>query len=97
MFIFILFCMMVTTHSYPFCPNCIHYTETANTPNCDLFKTHPLFTNRIDVDSIGKEICSEKGKYFISGGKKGTANMTLYEQKTKLFQDGRTHKYKKYT
>ena len=96
MFIFILFCMMVaTTPSYPFCPNCIHYTKTVNTPNCDLFKTHPLFNNRIDVDSIGKEICSEKGKYFISGGKKGTANMTLYEQKTTLFQGGRKNKNKK--
>ena len=88
MFIFILFCITV---SYPFCPNCIHYTKTVNTPNCNLFKAHPLFNNRLDVDSIDKE----KGKYFISGGKKGTANMTLYEQKTKLFQDGRTHKYKK--
>ena len=88
MFICILFCMMVP---YPFCPNCIHYTKTVNTPNCNLFKTYPLFNNRIDVDSIG----SEKGKYFISGGKKGTTNMTLYEQKPKLFQDGRTHKYKK--
>jgi hypothetical protein len=88
MFICILFCMMV---SYPFFPNCIHYTKTVNTPNCDLCKTPPLFNNRIDVDSIGKE----KGKYFISGGKKGTDNMTLYEQNTKLFQHGRTHKYKK--
>ena len=91
MFICILFFMMVATVSYPFCPNCIHYTKTVNTPNCYLSKTHPLFNNRIVVDSI----CSEKGKYFISGGKKGTDNMTLYEQKTKLFQDGKTHKYKK--
>jgi len=90
MFICILFCMMVATVSYPFCPNCIHYTKTVNTPNCDLFKTIPLFNNRIDVDSIGKE----KGKYFISGGKKGTDNMTLYEQKTTLFQYGRTNKNK---
>ena len=78
--------------SYPFCPNCIHYTKTINTPNCNLFKTHPLFNNRIDVDLIGN---SEKGKYFISGGKKGTTNMTLYEQNTKLFQGGRTNKNKK--
>lgn len=95
MFIFILFSMMVATASYSFCPNCIHYTKTVNTPKCDLFKTHPLFNNRIDVDSISKEVCSEKGKYFISGGKKGTANMTLYEQNTKLFQGGRTNKHKK--
>jgi hypothetical protein len=33
-----------------------------------------------------------KGKYFISGGKKESANMTLYEQKTKLFQGGGTNK-----
>jgi hypothetical protein len=88
MFIFILFGMMV---SYPFCPNCIHYTKTVNTPNCYLSKTHPLFNNIIDVDSIGKE----KGKYFISGGKKGSTNMTLYEQNPKLFQGGRTNKNKK--
>ena len=87
--------MVATTPSYPFCPNCIHYTKTVNTPNCDLFRTHPLFKDRIDVDSIGKEICSEKGKYFISGGKKGTTNMTLYEQNTKIFQGGRTYKNKK--
>lgn len=98
MFIFILFGMMwatATTSSYSFCPNCIHYTKTINTPNCNLFKIHPLFKDRIDVDSIGKEICSEKGKYFISGGKKGTTNMTLYEQNTKLFQGGRKYKNKK--
>ena len=98
MFIFILFGMMwatATTSSYSFCPNCIHYTKTINTPNCNLFKIHPLFKDRIDVDSIGKEICSEKGKYFISGGKKGSTNMTLYEQNTKLFQGGRTYKNKK--
>ena len=81
-----------TTPSYPFCPNCIHYTKTINTPNCNLFGTHPLFIDRIDVDSIGK---NEKGKYFISGGKKGTTNMTLYEQNPKLFQGGRTYKNKK--
>jgi len=92
MFIFILFSMMVATASYSFCPNCIHYTKTVNTSNCDLFRTHPLFKDRIDVDSIGKEICSVKGKYFISGGKKESANMTLYEQKTKLFQGGGTNK-----
>jgi len=95
MFIFILFGMMVataTTPSYPFCPNCIHYTKTINTPNCKLFRTHPLFIDRIDVDSICK---SEEGKYFISGGKKGTTNMTLYEQNTKIFQGGRTYKNKK--
>ena len=91
MFIFILFGMIVATVSYPFCPNCIHYTKTVNTPNCYLFKTHPLFNNIIDVDSIGKE----KGKYFISGGKKGSTNMTLYEQNPKLFQVGRTNKNKK--
>jgi hypothetical protein len=95
MFIFILFGMMGATASYPFCPNCIHYTKTINAPNCNLFMTHPLFKDRIDVDLIGKEICSEKGKYFISGGKKGTTNMTLYEQNTKLFQGGRTYKNKK--
>jgi hypothetical protein len=95
MFIFILLCMVATTPSYPFCPNCIHYTKTVNAPNCNLFRTHPLFKDRIDVDSIGKEICSEKGKYFISGGKKGTTNMTLYEQKTTLFQGGRKNKNKK--
>jgi hypothetical protein len=89
-----LFGIMMVTASYPFCPDCIHYTKTVNTPNCNLFRTHPLFKDRIDVDSIGKEICSEKGKYFISVGKKGTTNMTLYEDKTKLFQDGRTTKNK---
>jgi len=91
MFIYILFGIVGATATYPFCPNFIHYTKTTNTPNCNLFKTHPLFKDRIDVDSIGKEICSEKGKYFISGGKKGTTNMTIYEQNTKLFQNSRTN------
>ena len=76
--------MTTSTNSYSFCSSCIHFTQTGSVssrhPNCNLFKKHPLFKDRQDVDFIGKEICSDKGKYFISGG-----NMTLYEQNTKLF------------
>jgi hypothetical protein len=58
------------SRSYPFCPKCVHYyiTTTTNTPstkpNCSLFKNHPLFKDRPDVDFIGKEICTTDGKYF---------------------------------
>ncbi len=83
--------MTTSTNSYSFCSSCIHFTQTGSVPsrhpNCNLFKEHPLFKDRPDVDFIGKEICSDKGKYFISG-----VNMTLYEQNTKLFP---TLKYKK--
>jgi hypothetical protein len=40
-----------------------------------------------DVDFLGKEICGEKGKYFISGTKLDKdGEMTIYEQNTQLFQ-----------
>ena len=53
-------------HSYSFCPNCVHFTtEIHKNPQCNLFKSHPLFKDRLDVDFIGKEICTIKGKYFI--------------------------------
>ena len=65
-------CLMlfVQVHSYPFCPKCVHYytTTTSTTPStkpkCSLFKNHPLFKDRPDVDFIGKEICTTDGKYF---------------------------------
>ena len=76
--------MTTSTNSYSFCSKCIHFTQSDSVssiqPNCNLFKKHPLFVDRHDVDFIGKEICSDKGKYFISGG-----NMTVYEQNTALF------------
>jgi hypothetical protein len=90
MFIFILLLsLFLKTNSYPFCPNCIHFTKTGSTktPNCDLFKTHPLYKDMQDVDFLGKEICGEKGKYFISGTKLDKdGEMTIYEQNTQLFQ-----------
>ena len=53
-------------HSYTFCPNCVHFTKEVQTiHNCNLFKSHLLFKDRLDVDFIGKEICTIKGKYFI--------------------------------
>ena len=55
-------------HPYSFCPNCVHFTteiQIQTNPQCNLFKSHPLFKDRIDVDFIGKEICTIKGKYFI--------------------------------
>ena len=83
--------MATSTNSYSFCSKCIHFTQSdtvsSKHPNCNLFKTHPLFKEWQDVDFIGKEICGDKGKYFISG-----KNMTLYEQNTSLFP---TLKYKK--
>ena len=76
--------MTTSTNSYSFCSKCIHFTQSDSAssrhPNCNLFKKHPLFKDIQDVDFIGKEICSDKGKYFISGG-----NMTLYEQNMSLF------------
>ena len=66
--------------SYPFCPNCVyyyHYTTSSSTtitptkPNCSLFKNHPLFKDRPDVDFIGKEICTTDGKYFKPKPKEG--------------------------
>ena len=65
MFIFIL-------GLFAFCPNCVHYTKP---DHCDLFKKHILFKDRPDIDFIGKEICGEKGKYFLSG-----RNSSIYEQ-----------------
>ena len=93
MFIFILFCMVLPVHSYSFCKNCIHYNSDKidTVINCNLFRNHPLYKDRQDVDFIGKEICSEKGKYFISGLKKedGNSNSSIYEQNTKLFPLGK--------
>jgi hypothetical protein len=65
-----LFQFSAVTYSYSFCPKCIHYTKTdaAVTPTCNLFRTHPLFKDRPDVDFLGKEICGEKGKYFFQEG-----------------------------
>ena len=52
-------------HSYSFCPNCVHFPEEIQKkPQCNLFKNHPLFKDRGDVDFIGKEICTIKGKHF---------------------------------
>ena len=70
---FVIFIITTTIQSYSFCPKCVHYyTTTTNTntnstptkPNCNLFKRNPLFKDRPDVDFIGKEICTIKGKYF---------------------------------
>lgn len=64
----------LVVHSYSFCPKCVHFLEGINeisdihsqvNPRCNLFKSHPLFKDRIDVNFIGKEICTIKGKYFI--------------------------------
>lgn len=65
----LIFLMISTVSSYSFCPKCVHFyitthEEKKTKPNCNLFKDHPLFKERPDVDFIGKEICTEKGKYF---------------------------------
>ena len=68
----LLFLLISTVHSYSFCPKCVHFYITdpsmasKTKPNCNLFKENPLFKDRPDVDFIGKEICTEKGKYFKS-------------------------------
>ena len=49
--------------AYSFCPNCIYSSGTAD--KCNLFKQHPLYKDNPEVNFIGKEICGEKGKYFI--------------------------------
>ena len=92
MFIFMFFCLMaLPVQSYSFCKNCVHYNsdKTDTVMNCNLFRKHPLYKDRQDVDFIGKEICSEKGKYFISGLKKEDGNSSIYEQNTKLFPLGK--------
>ncbi len=53
--------------SYPFCPKCVHYYTSVTSytkPCCNLFRNHTLFKDRNDVDFIGMEICTVKGKYF---------------------------------
>lgn len=69
--LFFLIATAASVRSYPFCPKCVHYYHTTTTsttpstkPNCSLFKNHPLFKDRPDVDFIGKEICTTDGKYF---------------------------------
>lgn len=66
--LFFLIAAASSVRSYPFCPKCVHYYTTTTTPstkpNCSLFKNHPLFKDRPDVDFIGKEICTTDGKYF---------------------------------
>ena len=52
--------MLIFFVLYTFCRNCIHY----DSHQCNLFKKHPIFKDRPDVDFLGKEICGEKGKYF---------------------------------
>lgn len=80
-FIFIL-TFPSSFQSYPFCPKCVYYyhyttssssstTITPTKPNCSLFKNHPLFKDRPDVDFIGKEICTTDGKYFKPKPKEG--------------------------
>lgn len=68
--LFQFYFIISVTYSYSFCPKCIHYTikDAAVTPTCNLFRTHPLFKDRPDVDFLGKEICGEKGKYFFQEG-----------------------------
>lgn len=86
MFIFILLCIIVKTHdSYSFCPNCLHCTKP---DRCRLLEMHPLFKDRPDVDLIGREICGDKGKYFISGLRHDEDHATreIYEQKTNIFK-----------
>jgi hypothetical protein len=71
MSIVLFFIFAITTvQSYSFCPKCIHHYTTQHSnptkPNCNLFRNHTLFRDRIDVDFLGKEICTTKGKYFIT-------------------------------
>ena len=84
MLILILLCM-IKTHSYSFCPNCLNCKRT---DSCDLLQMHPLFKDRPDIDFMGKEICSEKGKYFISSLKTENNSMTRHikEQNTNIFK-----------
>lgn len=70
------------TYAYPFCPKCVHSTPQEKvTQLCNLFKAHPLFKDRVDVDSIGKEICGEKGKYFLNAGKPENNHTNIFKGK----------------
>ncbi len=87
MFLYILWWWwfkLIETNAYSFCPNCLHQCPK-KTDQCDLFRTHPLFKDRPDVDIIGKEICGEKGKYFISG-RTNSSRHVVYEQNTNIFK-----------
>ena len=65
------FLYIPSVYAYSICKQCIHHdtpsrNETQNIyiPRCNLLKSHPLFKERPDVHYLGKEICTEKGKYF---------------------------------
>ncbi len=66
----IIAAFFASVHPYSFCPKCIHHYTTQRVnptkPNCNLFHNNTLFRDLIDVDFLGKEICTTKGKYFIS-------------------------------
>jgi hypothetical protein len=64
--LFFLFFFIVQTHSYTICSKCVHSITKGDLVHCNLFGLHPLFKNRPDVDNIGKEICTSKGKYFLN-------------------------------
>lgn len=58
-----------SVYAYSFCKKCKHsdYDPTnrkEDEARCTLFKYHLLFKDRPDVDFLGKEICTERGKYF---------------------------------
>lgn len=72
------FLYISSVYAYSFCKKCMHYDTSMNTeiqnsyiPRCNLLKDHPLFRERPDVHYLGKEICTENGKYF--NGKKPTS------------------------
>jgi len=63
-FTVLFFILPPAIQAYSFCPKCIHSSGTKD--KCNLFTQHPLFKDNPEVNFIGKEICGEKGKYFVS-------------------------------
>ena len=63
--ILLLFFFLVPTNSYTICSKCVHSITKGDIVHFNLFGIHPLFKNRPDLDSIGKEICTSKGKHFL--------------------------------
>lgn len=83
MFWTLFFLVLPKVQAYSFCPNCIYSSGTAD--KCNLFKQHPLYKDNPEVNFIGKEICGEKGKYFIREEKDGHEESLV--QKNNLFKE----------
>jgi hypothetical protein len=67
MYSFYFLFIITSINAYSFCHRCIHFQKSVSqsVPKCNLLIKSPIFRDRQDVDLIGKEICTIKGKYFV--------------------------------